>query len=622
MIALDLETAPRPGCPATYALQPWRYNEGTARLLCMAIARDSGEARVILGDPSALREALESLAGREVALFHGVFDLAWLHAYGLHEQVKKITWVDARIYWRYASNNQVTAERPGWSLAAAVHEFFATEPIAARFAEMKATPVALGENPAYWLKRAKLDAVLTARVALAARARLSVPERRCAEITMRCLSAVARSWWRGVRVDVDAAARMVVPTQDEMLGIETSLGVATAPARAWMPSKVLASPRRLGELLYGAWGLPCERRTDKGAPSADKIALTYLSHRDDRVRRILRWRKLNTERSKFILGIPESVDYLGSAVTHSTPTLFSTYTGRMTYASRLGAGGENAKAKIGLPLHQWPRGERMRNLIVAPEGKLLLEADAAGQELRLIAHQANEATMLQILGAPPPYDDMHSFTASRIAHCSFNAALDAKKRKAPEWVGGRGYRDCAKLVNLSKQYRTSVARIRTMALVEYGIHATEEEVAKWCEAYEESYPGIRRYWGEAIYLAKLSGHARTLGGRRFGLDRWTREFTWGTESSAINFPVQGSGADMKELAIATLSEKFPEAEFSMDLHDGLFFLVDDSPLASELAEEIKYTLDTLNYREAWEWDPRIPMPWDVGVGPSWGRIKK
>jgi DNA polymerase I-like protein with 3'-5' exonuclease and polymerase domains len=147
---------------------------------------------------------------------------------------------------------------------------------------------------------------------------------------------------------------MAQPMAQEMSQLITKLGTE---------AKVLRSPKQFGELLYDKWKLPCSRFTEKGARATDKAALTYLADIDDRMLDLLRWRELNTQYTKFIEGIRKCREYLGSDITHPSPKLFSTYTGRFTYASKSGQKGEAAKAKIGLPIHQWPRNKELRGLI-------------------------------------------------------------------------------------------------------------------------------------------------------------------------------------------------------------------------------------------------------------------
>lgn len=631
IIGLDLETAPCDGQPIEYALQPWRAQKGLARITSCAAAKVSRQTKSVKGHLPALRELLRSLSGQPVATFHGVFDLAWLLAYGLEPEVRAIKWIDCQLLWKFIDNSQDATDRPAWTLSAACKQWLGDISWIADYVVMKSQEEVAGANQAYWDRRGGLDALATALLAQQLIRAMSTSQLRLASISMRCIVPVAKSWVLGVNVNAELARNMRGPATLEMRQIEDKLGLRTPPTNkrdvakaidGWIPSKILSSPQQLAKLLYSDWGLTCERETAAGNESSDKAALTYLADHDTRVIDILRWRELNTRLTKFIEGIPKAVDYLGSTTTHAAPRLFSTYTGRMTYSSKSGKSGAAAQAKIGVPLHQWPRSKAMRELIVAPEGYALLEVDASGQEARLMAAQSHDAAMLRIFNSPPPYDDMHSFTAAAIGEMSFEEVLRRKQVKDEMITGANGLRNSAKFVNLSKQYRAGNKKLRVVARVQYGLIHDLPTIVSWSRKYHQTYPGVEKYWADAIRRAQALGYAESLGGRRYTITRWDEDHRWSSESSAINFPIQASGADMKELAIATIDEQFPELIFMLDLHDGLFYLVPQSMCTAELVDDVCSVLSAIDYSSAWDWAPPIPMLWDGGFGATWGSIKK
>jgi DNA polymerase I-like protein with 3'-5' exonuclease and polymerase domains len=91
------------------------------------------------------------------------------------------------------------------------------------------------------------------------------------------------------------------------------------------------------------------------------------------------------------------------------------------------------------------------------------------------------------------------------------------------------------------------------------------------------------------------------------------------ESAAINFPIQGVGADQKYLAIAALGPLFTKLEgrFLFELHDGLYSVFPDK-YAKKAAFAGQKILNALPYKKAWEFDPPIPLPWDIKIGKRWG----
>lgn len=94
-------------------------------------------------------------------------------------------------------------------------------------------------------------------------------------------------------------------------------------------------------------------------------------------------------------------------------------------------------------------------------------------------------------------------------------------------------------------------------------------------------------------------------------------------STAINYRIQGTGADQKYLALMVLKPILVEigAYFAWDLHDGIYLYVPDDRLESA-AVRIRMVLDNLPYQRAWGFTPPVPMPWDCKLGPSWGALKE
>lgn len=176
--------------------------------------------------------------------------------------------------------------------------------------------------------------------------------------------------------------------------------------------------------------------------------------------------------------------------------------------------------------------------------------------------------------------------------------------------------------NLSMQYRVGAAKHRVMARVQYGLQKDMTTINRWRSLYHSTYPEVKTYWQRAINLARTRGYAETLAGRRYYITKWDAENRWSSESSAINFPIQGSGADMKNLAITQLAKHFPQFEFVFDVHDGIFVWADKNKQGMQDVLAAKEMLNAMDYEAAWGWKPRIPLTWDASVGVTWGEMKE
>src|SRR5690606_24797576 len=110
LIGFDLETA---GDEDGYALQPWRVLEGRARITSFAMVGECGTsfATGLNPDIERIRKVLSN-TGSDVALvtWNGIFDVAWLIAYGLEDVVRKNTWLDGEVLRRCLEND--TSDKP------------------------------------------------------------------------------------------------------------------------------------------------------------------------------------------------------------------------------------------------------------------------------------------------------------------------------------------------------------------------------------------------------------------------------------------------------------------------------------------------------------------------------
>lgn len=278
----------------------------------------------------------------------------------------------------------------------------------------------------------------------------------------------------------------------------------------------------------------------------------------------------------------------------------------------------------GISLHQMPRNKQgvdsdkqIRSAILPPEGYMFVELDAGNQEVRLAAEQSQCPVLLQVFRENM---DVHSFMGAKIAGMTYEDFMIGKKNKNPAIVGSSGYRYCGKFVVLGSLYRVGPKKARIVARTQYGLNKDIQTIKQWQKIYHRTFTGIKPYWGAAIDKAKTLGYATTFADRRFYIDMWDDpDMVWACQSNAINHPIQGSGADMTELAVAMMARYFPDFIYALNVHDGIFFYV---PVTMPDARIIaaRTMLGELPYSKMWGWTPSIPFPWDVSVGESWGQL--
>lgn len=624
-VSFDVETSS--AVNVEYALQPFRARNGDAFISSYATTE------FFEGKPVSVAEAMpgvEELEGlllscastkKTIVGWNVAFDAAWLCALGLEDLVMRCKWLDGMLLWKHLT---VTPEyglakgkKKSYGLKVAVAEFI---PAYAGYDEGVDFHDTSPEATAKRLHYNKLDTVFTMKLAEKFYNELEAqgPQRlRCALIEAACIPLVASSHVRGLPIDRKQAEKLY-----ELLDAEEMKALDDLTAHGATPS-ILSSPAQLAKLLFEDWGLPVLKKTPKGKPSTDKEVLYELFNtvNDPRAQSVRNYREAVGNKSKFAVGTLNSLDYNGDGHTRPSMAIYSTYSGRCTFYSKQGKG--VSERPTGIPIHQMKsdKGGKLdkefRKMIVAPPGYTIVEFDAAGQEYRWMAVASQDPQMLAMCA---PGEDPHAFMGSVIAHRDYSE-LVAEVRSGLK--AAKHQRQLGKVANLGLGYRAGAPTLLSVARVQYGLPMDLAEAEKIHGAYRQAYPGVSKYWARQISICKKQGYAETLAGRRVDLRGDWRRDKWSLESTAINFPIQGVGADQKYLALAMLKPFLLRysASFFFELHDGVYLLVPDDKV-TEFAVEGKKLLDNLPYEKAWGFVPPIPLPWDCKVGKSWGLLKE
>jgi DNA polymerase I-like protein with 3'-5' exonuclease and polymerase domains len=626
--AFDVETW---GSEDLFALQPFRMRTGDAWLNSAAVAYYENGKLVtdVVRQPTAkdMADWLDTVAGQYVVCWNAAFDIAWLlvldelnPGLGIRAKVFAVDWIDGMLLYRHAINAPRYKEegRMSLGLKEAVKEFFPSE---AGYEEGVAFNP---ENETQWqylLAYNQDDCSKTLRITVLLLQTLPKAIVRNAFIEARCLPLVADTKVNGLKINAERAAALS-EMLDEARGAALVKLAFGEGMYEW--EKIIASPKQLRELLYDQWLLPIPHFTETNQPSTDKEALAILGLIDERASLIYAVRENTTRRTKFAEGALKSIAYNGDG--HSRPDFrtFGTYTGRGTYSSKQGKG--KTEVPTGIAIHQWVNDEDKlyRALIEVDDDSELIEADFAGQEYRWMAVESDDPTMLEMCA---PGEDAHSFMASQI-----------KSELSYEWI--RTHRDedpvakkvrkLGKVGNLSCQYRTGWKTLMKVAAVQHKVALTPNESETITATYKRTYRKVPRYWSRQIQFAKSFGYVTTIGGRRVQLGdaaTWLNDskLKWMHESTSINFPIQGAGADQKYLALLVARNYLPRVggRFVMELHDGMFFRVPKGQ-GERAARDLRHLLSNLPYRKAWGLDYELPVkfPVDVKRGPHWGALKE
>ena len=345
------------------------------------------------------------------------------------------------------------------------------------------------------------------------------------------------------------------------------------------------SPKQLGEFLFEKRMLPSGRKTKTGW-STNADVLEKLRGKDPIIDKILEYRQLTKLKSTYADGLMKVIGPDGRI--HSNFQMTVTATGRLSSTE---PNLQNIPVRTEL-------GAKLRDMFVAPAGKLLVDADYSQIELRLLAHISGDSTMI---AAFREGEDIHTVTASQV----FGLPLgEVTKRQ----------RSSAKAVNFGIVYGISAFSLAQ------DIGVFQSEAKAYIDTYLQKYSGVRDYMHNIVEKAKAEGYVTTLFGRKRPLPELKsanfqmRAFG---ERVALNTPIQGTAADVIKLAMVNVDRRMEREALSarliLQVHDELI-----AECPEEEAETVRAILrEEMENAVAYT----VPLEVDVNIGKSWGEAK-
>lgn len=634
LISFDVETA---GIKFEYGLQPWRAAEGMAWITCFAIGWDSeGRTKTkcyLMNDPctwdgrTALTDFLKMAKADDarIVCWNAPFDIAWCLAYPENRDlVFDNKWLDGMLLYKRAisqmnsdlhdkglhPNSPVKEGSVGLKAAVAKHM-----PQYASYDENIAFDPQTPEEWKRLMRYNQIDVFCTRELAQKIWGVLTPAEQRNALIEAACLPMVAETNLLGLHIN-----------RENLAALDTHLVGAAERAYSGLSivdpdvgSVNFNSPDQVAKLLFKKWGLKPIKQTNGGKDSTDKETLHELALAHPLARTLHEYREAVGNRTKFSTAITSSLECNGDGVVRPQARVFGTYTGRMTYSSSQRKNKTRGKndLPIGFALHQMKRDPLFRKVIAPPPGYTLLEFDFAGQEYRWMAYMSKDENMLAMCA---PGEDGHAFMGAQIGAMDYLTLRQLVKEGDKD---AKDLRQMGKVANLSLSYRLSATGLRRTARVQHGIQMDEATAVHTHAVYRATYPGVKQYWNKQIAMCRHSRVVWTIAGRRVGLTNDNGAWDWAHASTAINFPIQGTGADQKYLALMVARDYLPavEGRFYYELHDGLFFVVPHR-YAEKAAVVMRVLLSNLPYGTAWGVQLPIKFPVDAKLGSTWGELKE
>jgi DNA polymerase-1 len=374
----------------------------------------------------------------------------------------------------------------------------------------------------------------------------------------------------GIKLDCDFLSKLESKTQSEILKIQKDIHDLAGEEFN------IASPKQLGVILFEKLKLSVIKKTKTGY-STDSDVLGKLKSEHKIISRIEDFRELSKLQSTYIQALPKLVK--PDLRLHTTFLQAHTSTGRL---SSVDPNLQNIPIKT-------VRGQEIRKAFVTDPGKLLLSLDYSQIELRILAHYADDAGLIEAFKNDL---DIHAATAAEVFSVPLSSVTSDQRR-------------IAKAVNFGIAYgQGAFGLAETLGL-------SRSEASDIIKKYFAKFSGVKSYIENSVLKAKEAGFAETLFGRKrfikdlFSKNAMVQKFG---ERAAINAPIQGTAADIVKKAMIDINKKI-KLPMLLQIHDELIFEGLEEEIEFELKEIISIMENVIQLK--------VPLKVNWAKGASW-----
>ncbi len=382
----------------------------------------------------------------------------------------------------------------------------------------------------------------------------------------------------GVRIDAPALAA-------QSQAIDQDLARRTAQIFEHAGGEFnINSPKQLSSVLFERLQLPTLQKGGKTSTAVDVLEELALAHELPRL--ILEWRGLMKLKGTYIDALPQLVN-------PDTGRVHTCFNQAVAATGRLSSSDPNLQ---NIPIRT-ELGREIRRAFIAEAGHVLISADYSQIELRVLAHLAEDETLI---AAFTRGDDIHDQTALKVFGADSSLSKHELRRRA-------------KIVNYALLYG------KTAFSLAKDIGVTPQAAQAFIDAYFAGFPQVRGFIDRTLEEGRVTGVVKTLYGRRRlvpELNSRNGQIRSGAERYTVNMPIQGTAADIMKRAMidvhAALAPR-DDARMILTVHDELLFEV-RADQADEIAAIVRDRMQSAATL-------RVPLTVDVGIGENWKDAK-
>ena len=345
------------------------------------------------------------------------------------------------------------------------------------------------------------------------------------------------------------------------------------------------SSQQVASVLFQELDLPSGKKTKTGF-STDESTLRKIKKLHPIVSLILKYRSLYKLISTYLHSLQEHTDKTGK--------IHSTFLSDVASTGRLVSKNPNLQ---NIPIRgEW--GYKIRKAFVAGKNCFLVAVDYSQIDLRVLAHFSQDPKLLE------------AFVAGRDVH--LETAMEIFNKKQEDIT--HADRQVAKTVNFGIIYGMSAHGLSETLEID------QKQAAYFIETYFKKYPMVKDYLEKSKQFAVESGYSTTLGGHKRHIPELKSDNHYMRKSGermAINHPIQGSAAEIIELAMVAIDEKLKKKKLSsymiLQIHDELLFEVVEREKQS-MTSMIKLEMENIVKLD-------VPLLVTIKIGKNWGEMK-
>jgi len=340
------------------------------------------------------------------------------------------------------------------------------------------------------------------------------------------------------------------------------------------------SPKQLGEMLFTKLKLPHGKKNKTGySTSINVLEKLAIDHHIARI--VIEYRKLTKLKSTYTDGLINCIDEKDNRI-HSSFMQTVASTGRISSTE------PNLQ---NLPIRTEIGREIRKAFICENDDYILISADYSQIELRILAHIANDDTLIAAFNNNV---DIHTQTAAKVFGVDERMVTKEMRRTA-------------KAVNFGIIYGISDFGLAR------DLKIPVQTARLYIEQYLKEYKNVKKYMDNIIDFAKKNGFVTTIFNRKRFIPELTssnymqREFG---KRIALNTPIQGSAADIIKLAMNNIYENIKE----MKLKSRLILQIHDELVIETHNDEIEIIIELLNKCMKDAFKLKVPLNIDINSG--------